>query len=245
MKKIVTILAILLTAIPRLAIAETYVVAVGIANYQNISPLTLSEDDALTIARIYKTRTKHVITMTGKYATKANITKALRDQFARAKEKDMVVFYFSGHGYEGGFCPYDMTNANKNALSYKDIYAVFRKCKAKRKVVLADACMAGGLRQEPDYGAPSQNDGSDVVMFLSSRTKETSLEDRSRDNSIFTDHLERGLRGGADSNHDRLITARELFTFVSREVKSSSNNRQHPVMWGSFDDNFIMMNWKK
>ena len=78
--------------------AETFVVAVGVANYQNISKLVLSENDAKTIAKLYKTKTRNVITMTGRYATRANIIKAMSDQFRRARKGDMVVLFFSGHG---------------------------------------------------------------------------------------------------------------------------------------------------
>ena len=223
--------------------AETYVVSVGIANYQNISDLALAENDAKVVAKMYKTRTKNVITITGRYATRANILKALTDQFSRAKRGDMVVFFFSGHGYEKGFCPYDMGAGNKNALSYNDIYAVFRKSKATRKIVIADACMSGGLRKESH--SSNHTNGSDVVMFLSSRTKELSMESAHMKNGFFTTYLERGLRGGADSNKDRLVTAKEIFVFVSDGVKKISRNRQHPVMWGNFDDNLVLVDWRK
>lgn len=224
--------------------AETYVVAVGIAKYQNISGLVLPENDAKTIAKLYKTRTKNVITMTGRYATRANIIRAMTDQFKRAKKGDMVVFFFSGHGYEGGFCPYDMRTNKRNALSYNDIYAIFKKSKASRKVVIADACLSGGLRQEQSTSNSSQNKSSDVVMFLSSRTNENSIENRKMKNGFFTSYLDRGLRGGADNNKDKIITAKEIFSFVSKGVKDISKNRQHPVMWGNFDDNFIMIDWR-
>ena len=226
--------------------AETYVVAVGIAKYQNITSLVLPENDAKTIAKLYKTRTQNVITMTGRYATRANIIKAMTDQFKRAKKGDMVVFFFSGHGYEGGFCPYDMGPKYKNALSYDDVYAVFRKSKATRKVVIADACMSGGLRREQNSRHSSPSHSSDVVMFLSSRTTESSIESpRKMTNGFFTAYLDRGLRGGADINKDRIISAKEIFTFVSDGVQSISQNKQHPVMWGKFDDDFIMVDWRK
>ena len=223
--------------------AETYVVAVGIAKYQHINGLLLAEEDAKAIAKLYKTRTKNVITMTGKYATRANILKAMNDQFSRAKKGDMIVFFYSGHGYEKGFCPYDMGKGNKNVLSYNDIYAVFRKSKATRKVVIADACMSGGLRQETH--STNHANRSDVLMFLSSRTKELSIESTNMKNGFFTTYVERGLRGGADSNRDNVITAKEIFVFVSDGVKKISKNSQHPVMWGNFDDNFVMMDWRK
>ena len=167
----------------------------------------------------------------------------MSDQFSHAQKGDMVVLYFSGHGYPGGLCPDDMGRKMENALSYEDVYAAFRRSKATRKVILADACMSGGLRNGKSQSKPS-GQSSDVLLFLSSRTTETSIESARMKNGFFTAYLERGLRGGADSNKDRVITAKEIFSFVSDGVKNISHNHQHPVMWGKFDDNFIMMNWR-
>ncbi len=240
------ILFLFISALSLSAGAETYVVSVGIAKYQNISGLVLPENDAKTIAKLYKTRTRNVITITGRYATRSNIIKALKDQFSRAQKDDMVVFFFSGHGFAGGFCPYNMSKKYENALSYNDIYSIFRQSKATRKVVIADACSSGGLRKEgPNHQHGSANKSSDVVMFLSSRSKESSIENRRMTNGFFTAFLDRGLRGGADTNRDKVITAREIFDFVSNGVRKLSKNRQHPVMWGNFDDNFIMIDWRK
>ena len=55
--------------------------------------------------------------------------------------------------------------------------------------------------------------------------------------------LERGLRGGADKNKDRIITARELYDFVHQGVIGASGGRQHPVMWGKFDNNMTIISW--
>lgn len=241
-KNILIVVLLILISVP--ASAETYVVAVGIAHYQDSrANLLLPENDAKSVAKIYKTRTKNVITITGKYATRSNIIKAMSDQFKRAKSGDMVVFFFSGHGYEGGFCPYDIGVKFKNALNYEDVYAIFRKSKATRKVVIADACVSGGLREE-SYPHNSQSTKSDVVMFLSSRTNEYSIEKRNMKNGFFTAYLERGLRGGADANKDKVVTAKEIYTFVSEGVRDLSQGLQHPVMWGNFDDNFIMIDWR-
>ena len=80
------------------------------------------------------------------------------------------------------------------------------------------------------------------MLFLSSRTNETSLETPYK-NSLFTIFLERGLRGGADTNKDRRISARELYDFVHKGVIEVSGNKQHPVMWGKFDNNMTVINW--
>lgn len=222
-----------------------YVVSVGVANYQTISDLVLPEKDAKAIAQLYKTQTKNVILLTGKYATKARILKSLKDQFARAREDDMVVFTFSGHGYPGGLCPYDMSARRESGISYKELRTILKQSRAKRKIVFADACFSGGIRgNESQEGSYGYND-SDILLFLSSRTGETSIESPFMVNGFFTTYLLRGLRGGADTDNNRLITARELFLFVSQGVKTKSNNRQHPVMWGRFDDDMILMDWRK
>jgi uncharacterized caspase-like protein len=62
-------------------------------------------------------------------------------------------------------------------------------------------------------------------------------------NSVFTTYLVRGLRGGADANNNRIITARELFNFVSNGVIKVTRKGQHPVMWGKFDSNMSILKW--
>jgi uncharacterized caspase-like protein len=227
---------------------EVYVVAVGISNYKSIKDLSLPENDAKAIADLYKTHTKNVILITGKYATKKQILKSLKDQFSRATADDVIVFSFSGHGFPGGLCPYDMIAAIKDTgISYKEIQAIFKQSKAKRKIMLADACYSGGIRVSSGDNASHKptTDDSSILMFLSSRNGEVSLEGKYMVNGFFTTYLLRGLRGGADVDRNKIITAKELFKFVSEGVKEKSGDTQHPVMWGKFDDNYIIMDWNK
>lgn len=221
---------------------DIYVVSVGIADYQTISDLTLPEKDAKSIAELYKTQTKNVILITGKYATKARVLKSLKDQFSRAKEQDMIVFAFSGHGYLGGLCPYDMSAKDESGISYWEIRSILKQSRAKRKIVFADACFSGGIRNNTSHSHQSHQD-SEVLLFLSSRGGETSIESPFMVNGFFTTYLLRGLRGGADADRNRKITAKELFLFVSQGVKERSKDQQHPVMWGRFDDDEVLMDW--
>lgn len=222
---------------------EVYVVSVGISDYQSISDLTLPEKDARSIAELYKTHTENVITITGKYATKARILKSLKDQFNRAKEEDMIIFAFSGHGYPGGICPFDMSAKDNSGISYREIKDILKESRAKRKIVYADACFSGGLRSQGTASSVQDHQDSEVLLFLSSRGGEASIETPFMVNGIFTSYLLRGLRGGADTDKNRKITAKELFLFVSQGVKERSNDKQHPVMWGRFDDNEVLMDW--
>lgn len=224
--------------------AETYIVIAGVSDYQHISDLRLPEKDALAVAELYKTRTENVITITGKYATKKNIINALSSQFARAKANDQIVFFFSGHGFPGGICPYDIKR-DGNEITYKEILSIFKRSKAKTKIIFADACFAGGLRSSNNASTTASNEikNANVMLFLSSRAYEASIENAFMANGFFTTFLLRGLKGGADNDKNRIITAKELFWFVYNGVKEKSHDKQHPVMWGKFDDNFTVIKW--
>ncbi|MBD5239296.1 MAG: caspase family protein [Bacteroidales bacterium] len=242
MKRFITALCIILTSL-LIAHAETYVVCVGIANYADpkVKNLTKTEADAKAMAAFYKKATDNVITITGKYASKSRILNSIRSQFARAGADDKIVFYFSGHGYPGGFCPYDMLKLD-DGIKYSDIISIMQKSRAGSKFIFADACHSGAIRKE---GQGSDINSGNVLLFLSSRGNELSAESPFMANGFFTKHLIRGLGGGADSDKDRRITAKELFDYVSKGVKSQTNNRQHPVMWGSFDDNLTIVEYRK
>ncbi|MDE5933935.1 MAG: caspase family protein [Lachnospiraceae bacterium] len=225
--------------------AETYVVCVGIATYADsqLKDLNKTENDAKAMAALYKIGTDNVITITGKYATKAQILKSLRSQFGRAGANDKIVFYFSGHGYPGGFCTYDMTN-EKEGLLYADVINIMKESKAMSKFIFADACHSGSIRK-PDTGATADPLPGNIVFFLSSRGNEYSIESSTAANGYFTKHLLRGLRGAADTDRNRKITASEIFQYVSAEVTRQTNGKQHPVMWGKFDDNLTIVEYKK
>lgn len=228
------------------AAGHIYLVAVGISDYPgNDHDLNLPAIDAKTMVDLYRTNSMATTAMlTNKDATVTNIVKKMQSVFSQAKEDDIVVFYFSGHGSPGCFCAYD------NNLSYKAIKKAFASCKSKNKMIFADACFSGGLRQPNKKTTnASAAAGLNVLLFLSCKDGETSLELPGMKNGLFTAHLERCLRGGADVNKDRVITAKELFAPVHDNVVKTAakhnNHQQHPVMWGKFNDNMPVMVWPK
>ncbi|WP_369893502.1 caspase domain-containing protein [Bacteroides sp. AN502(2024)] len=224
---------------------DVYVVVVGVSGYQEIPSLVLPEKDAKAIAALYKLQTKHVILITGKYATKAVLLKSLKDQFSRAKEDDMVVFAFSGHGYADGICPYDMPAKGGKGITYREIQSILKQSRASRKVLFLDACFSGGIRGNASGIHSHAVNTPDVLLFLSSRTGEASIESPFMANGVFTTYLLRGLRGGADADKNRKITAKELFRYVSRKVGEKTDGKQHPVMWGKFEDDTVLFDWNR
>lgn len=219
--------------------AKTYLVAVGVSDYPGTDKdLRLPANDAATVRYVYsKNSNAESVLLTNSNATKSAVLSKLRSTFAKASENDIIVFFFSGHGSKGVFCAYDAQ------IPYSEIRKAMASSKAKNKMIFADACFSGKMRQGRKNTAEQSFNNYNIMLFLSSRSNETSIERRDMKNGFFTSCLQKGLRGGADANKDRTITARELFNYVSTNVKTLSSDKQHPVMWGKFSDNMTVMKW--
>ena len=216
--------------------AKVYLVSVGIADYPGKeNDLRISDNDAKTIAKVFQaTKDASVNVLVNEAATQSALLSTMHTTFEDADYNDAVILYFSGHGTPGALVCHD------GLLTYQHIFKMLKGCKATRKIIIADACYAGKMRTTRQQTDSYNN--QNVMLFLSSRTNETSQETQYK-NSLFTIFMERGLRGGADKDKNRQITARELFDFVHKGVIEASGNKQHPVMWGKFDNDMTVIKW--
>ena len=217
MKQIWLIIFLFLASITHLQ-AKVYVLCVGIADYPGTEhDLRISDNDAKTIAKVFMaTKDASVKVLTNEDATQSALLSTVHTLFEDAQSDDAVILYFSGHGSPGALVCHD------GLLTYQHIFKMLKGCKASRKVIIADACYSGKMRTTRQQTDSYNN--QNVMLFLSSRTNEVSRESRYK-NSLFTIFLERGLRGGADTNRDRYITARELYDFVHKGVIEASGNK--------------------
>jgi uncharacterized caspase-like protein len=223
--------------------AKLYAVCVGVSEYeQSLNNLEYSHQDAIEMYEMFKLQVpvNQLKLLTDQQATTDNIVSTAKTLFSQARTEDIVIFFFSGHGDKGCFMAHD------KPLYFKTLQSIFKQTKAKRKIIFADACYVGSLRTSKD---DTTNDhvsvGNNVLLFLSSRSNQTSMEMSRLKNGVFTYFLLAGLKGGADNNKDRVITARELFNFVNPKVIEKSGASQVPVMWGKFEENMTLITWKK
>ena len=233
------VLAILL-AVTGITEAKVYLVSVGISDYPGTSnDLRLPVNDAKTITWLYSKNASLTYRQLLNHEAKGeSILNAIKAVFSQAKENDIVVLFLSGHGYPGGYVAYD------GNLPYSRIRKAMASTKCKNKMIFADACFSGKMRTDNHTQSHLESaKKANVMLFLSSRSNETSIERRDMKNGFFTTYLQKGLRGGADANRDRVITAKELFGYVHEGVIKISYNKQHPVMWGKFSDNMPVMKW--
>lgn len=224
--------------------ATTYVLAVGVADYQNLGydgDLRYTENDIDAISNCYRRKGAKVKVLKGSRANSRNVINAMYEFFSQTSSKDNIILAFSGHGTPEGFCLYDCDGYGRGMLFFDDIKDCFKRSRAKTKVIFADACFSGRIRQGQNYHSHHKLADSNLLLFLSCRSNETSIESSEVRMGYFTKYLVDGLNGKADRNGNGLITAVELFNYVSRNVSRMSDYSQHPVMWGNFDKNCILM----
>ncbi len=224
--------------------AKTYIVACGISDYPGKDKdLPNPANDARAVAWLFnKNRQGNVDgeLLINKNATRQNILNAMTRVFGRAKPEDTVLLFFSGHGVRGSVVAYD------TVIPFKELSDILAASPARNKIVIADACFSGKFREagsSADLEALARN-GS-VMLFLSSRGDESSIDSPELSNGLFTAYIMRALRGRADRDSNRVITARELYEYVSEGVVKMSAGKQHPVMWGNFKDNMPVVIWPK
>ena len=228
--------------------SKIYLLAAGVSQYANesIPVLRMPINDVDTITRIISQRNSEVVVLKNKEATGDSIRHTMERLFAKAGRRDIVMLFFSGHGYTGGFCPYDFnTGGEECCLSYEDVKKILAKSKAYGKFVMADACHSGGLRKPTTVKKDSLGEErikkSQIMLFLSSRGNESSYETPIYDNGYFTKYLAEAFRGAADADKNGRITAWEMYSYVYKKVVEAVQGRQHPVMWGYFNKRLILM----
>lgn len=227
------------------ATAKTYVVAVGLTDYEKEkNSLPCSRNDMQQTAKFFKEYAgAEVFVLIDQNATRDHILRVVKKLFGKATQNDMIVFAYSGHGFDGGITCY----AEDEVIHCQEIQALMRSAKAKQKIMLVMSCHSGSFTKRYAPLAAHSNTGdlkkSDVMLFLSSRANESSYEHRDMKMSFFFDSLLSGLKGKADANKDRRVTARELYKYVRTNVLRATANQQHPQMWGQFDDNMVLMRY--
>lgn len=229
---------------------KVWAVVVGCAFYQNMKALRYTDDDAYQVYAFLKSieggalSDQQVKVLIDERATRANILAAMEDTYRKADENDLILFYFSGHGLPGAFLPIDYDGV-ANALEHTEVHKALGQSRSRHKLVIADACHSGSLASrggvadnrralEEYYGALTDASASTALM-MSSRGEEISMEDGGLRSGVFSHYLIKGLKGEADSNRDQLVSVKELFDYVYREVRGYTSNVQTPTLTGRFD----------
>ena len=193
-------------------------------------------------------------------ATRAEIRQTLADLAKNTNQDSIIFFYISSHGgrLESGpwageyLLPVDTLYTSdqsvaQTAVSGTEFTEALRAIPARKVVVIFDCCHAGGIGQPKDVTIPELKSipesyyealktGRGRVIFASSRSTESSYVLPNASNSLFTQHLLTGLRGGAPGPGG-VIRIFDLFNYLQPKVTEAQPN-QHPIFKCEVEENF-------
>jgi uncharacterized caspase-like protein len=225
------------------AFAEKRVALVlGNSAYRNVAPLANPVNDSAKIAATLKDAGFDVVD-SRRDLPAAETRRALRDFADRARDADIAVVYYAGHGIEvdgaNYLIPVDArlerdTDIYDEALSLDRILIAIEPAKKLRLVIL-DACRDNPFSRTMKRTVASRAIGQglakveptspNVLIAYSAKAGSTAADGDGK-HSPFTAALSHHLtKPGLD--------VRRAFGFVRDEVLKSTGNRQEPFVYGS------------
>jgi hypothetical protein len=194
-------------------------------------------------------------------ATQSALRQALANLPGRSDQDSTVFFYISSHGgrIESGpqageyLLPVDTIyppgqSLAETAISGTEFTEALRAIPARKILVVFDCCHSGGIGQPKDATAPllksgfsdsyydALKEGRRRVILASSRSTEYSYVLPGATNSLFTQHLLTGLRGGAPGPGS-VIRIFDLFHYLQPKATADQPN-QHPIFKAELEENF-------
>ena len=236
-------LAIALVLVCQPALAEKRVALVlGNATYQNVAPLPNPVNDGAVIAATLKDAGFDVVD--SRHDLPAIETRrALRDFADLARDADIAVVYYAGHGMEvdgtNYLVPVDAklerdTDVYDEAFSLDRILLAVEPAKQLRLVIL-DACRDNPFAKTMKKTVASRAVGRglakveptspNTLIAYSAKAGSTALDGDSK-NSPFTTALAKHLTTPG-------LDVRRAFGFVRDDVLKTTGNRQEPFVYGS------------
>lgn len=233
--------ALLLAAEPALA-EKRVALVIGNAAYQNVPRLPNPVNDGNIIASTLKDAGFDVVDSRHDLVA-ADTRRALRDFADRARDADIAVVYYAGHGIEvdgsNYLIPVDAklerdTDVYDEALSLDRVLLAVEPAKKLRLVIL-DACRDNPFSKTMKRTVASRAIGQglakvepnspNLLIAYSAKAGSTAADGDGR-NSPFTVALSKHLTTPG-------LDVRRAFGYVRDDVLKTTNNRQEPFVYGS------------
>ena len=241
-----------------------FYLVVGINTYKHLPAIVPDNPDDGPIADanlVYTafegtTWKKYLRKMTGSAATKAAILNAI-DEMSRAaqSEDDYLVFYFSGYTGKDYISPYDADGSWDREILDGELEKAFSRFPGE-VIVILDGAQSGSMAdKDPWYPDPRKSASfeplalakDNYTVIASSRPFDPAIGFPDEQNeSVFTFYFVDGLQSreadgyGRYGTSDGIITAREIFDYVSDEMEQLFRTypfleEHRPYMWSVVD----------
>lgn len=222
--------------------AEKWALLIGINKYDDpeIRPLKYSVADVTEVYKVlvdperggFKSDNVKLLTDgTEEQPTSVNIMNYL-GWLQDAAEDDIVLIYYSGHGYNDSKSSYLLSKNAKignllgTAVPTELFNAATKRLKTKTVITILDSCNSGGVSTASKGREDFSNFFKDVenlkteamITYASCKSNELSYEWPEKQHGVFTYYLAEGLRGEADGNKDGYIMFSEVADYVALNV---------------------------
>lgn len=226
---------------------KSYALVVGVDAYRAPwTPLKNAVADARAVSRALATLGFDVVALYDEAATRESIIDALETQIhTRLQQGDRLLVFLAGHGTQhdygdnniyGFFVPYDGTVKRSSYVSMEALQTTSAKLdRARHQLFIIDACFGGLLGKR---GSEATADGmprrhAPSFVRRSARTKvrqvitaggadQVVADGGGSGHSVFTDALLGALERGAGDDGDGYLTATELFVWLRKATRDTS-----------------------
>lgn len=193
-------------------VGELYGVVVGVSNYLQIDDLSTPDDGAQQISHqlkeIWGARV-HLRILLNQNATRNRVGEAIYWLSSSVDEKDLVMFYFTGHGDAEGLAPYDaLEDSSTNDITAALLDRWLDALDSKRVFVVIDSCRAGSHAQ-----ALARNGRVILASCGEDRDAKGELSNRIVQAFLHPEAL--------DANHDSAISVEELLEKIAYQTRSN------------------------
>ncbi|WFU45020.1 caspase family protein [Bradyrhizobium sp. CB82] len=241
LRRIIFFLAVLLLCQPAWA-ANRVALIIGNSAYKNATPLSNPVNDALMVEATLRTAGFDVV-QTRLDIQAVEMRRALRDFADQARDSDVAVVYYAGHGIEiegtNYLIPIDAT-LERDTDVYDEAFSLDRVLLAieparQLRVVILDACRNNPFseKMKRTVGSRAISRGlariepatSNTLVAFAAKAGSTASDGNSK-NSPYTAALVKyiGTPG---------LDLRRVFGFVRDDVMKATGNRQEPYVYGT------------
>ena len=197
--------------------SRVFALSVGVADYERIGPLNLTDQDATKLTQALQATgmmAGESVTLINAQATRENFAAAIEQIAASIGPDDLFLLFFSGHGAkndvsreverDGSSETIELFDA---AISDFELAQMIEPISARTLLVL-DSCFSGGFDDVI-------NSRIGRMGVFSSDSDVTSLvADKFEAGGYISHILQLAVEGQADANHDQSITAGELSEYM-------------------------------
>lgn len=223
---------------------------VGNSNYQNVGALTNPANDAAAITEMFKKAAFDVVE-SRRDLKNTEMRRALRDFTEKARDADIAVIYYAGHGIEvdgtNYLIPVDAalerdTDAYDEAIALDRILQAIEPAKQLRLVIL-DACRDNPFAKSMKRTVASRSLGRglagvepsrpNTLIAFAAKGGSTASDGDSRNSPFTTALLKHLAKPGLELG--------KAFRLVRDDVMNATANKQEPFVYGSLGGNDVAL----